>query len=142
MLKTYRIARVTGDHYAGEWPREQFRKNGVSYDLSEKPKSAIYGDLLPLLNSGKVELLEHPRQYSQLVSLERRTGRIGKDTIDHPPKAHDDLANAACGALLLVADRRTMIDPGIVLADPRMQRLGVRADIHGRLARRMGGMMR
>jgi hypothetical protein len=104
LLKSYRIARVTGDHYAGEWPREQFRKCGVSYDLSDRPKSVIYGELLPLLNSGKVELLDHDKLYSQLTSLERRTGR-GRDSIDHPPKMHDDVANAVCGALLLAAGK-------------------------------------
>jgi hypothetical protein len=25
ILKLYRIYKVTGDRYAGEWPREQFR---------------------------------------------------------------------------------------------------------------------
>jgi hypothetical protein len=28
-LKTYRISSVTGDRYAGEFPRELFRKQGV-----------------------------------------------------------------------------------------------------------------
>jgi hypothetical protein len=116
LLKSYRISRVTGDHYAGEWPREQFRKHGVTYDCSDRPKSAIYGDLLPLLNSGRVELLDHPRQYSQLISLERRTSRIGKDVIDHPPKSHDDCANAMCGGLLLAAGKVPMRISAEVLA--------------------------
>ena len=30
-----------------------------------------------------------------------RSTPSGKDTVDHPPRAHDDLANAACGALWL-----------------------------------------
>jgi hypothetical protein len=53
------------------------------------------------LNSGRVEL--HPRLHAQLLGLERRTARGGKDSIDHAPNAHDDLANAAAGALVLVA---------------------------------------
>jgi hypothetical protein len=36
----------------------------------------------------------------QLTSLERRTARGGKDSIDHVPGAHDDLANAVAGALV------------------------------------------
>jgi hypothetical protein len=107
LLKSYGISTVTGDHYAGEWPREQFRKHGVTYDPSDQPKSAIYGDLLPLLNSGRIELLDHARLFAQLVSLERRTGRVGRDTIDHPPKMHDDVVNAVCGSLLLAAGRQT-----------------------------------
>jgi hypothetical protein len=31
---------------------------------------------------------------SQLVGLERRTTRAGKDSIDHAPGAHDDLVNS------------------------------------------------
>jgi hypothetical protein len=99
-LKSYRINKVVGDRYAGEWPREQFRKHGIAYELSVKPKSDLYRDLLPLLNSRRVELLDHPRLINQLVSLERRTARGGRDSIDHPPGGHDDVANAVAGALL------------------------------------------
>jgi hypothetical protein len=34
---------------------------------------------------------------TQLVGLERRTARGGRDSIDHAPGAHDDLANAVAG---------------------------------------------
>jgi len=51
------------------------------------------------LNSGLVELLDNPHLIGQLCALERRTARSGKDSIDHPPNGHDDLANAAAGAL-------------------------------------------
>jgi hypothetical protein len=39
------------------------------------------------------------RLVSQLCGLERRTARGGRDSIDHPPGAHDDLANSAAGAV-------------------------------------------
>ena len=32
----------------------------------------FYVDLLPLLNSGRIELLDHPRLVAQLCGLERR----------------------------------------------------------------------
>jgi hypothetical protein len=99
-LKQYRVTRVIGDRYAGEWPREQFRNHGISYEPSERTRSEIYVDLLPLLNSGKVQLLDNPRLVSQLVGLERRTSRAGKDSIDHPPGNHDDVANACAGAIV------------------------------------------
>jgi hypothetical protein len=35
---------------------------------------------------------------AQICGLERRTGRSGKDSIDHAPNGHDDLANAVAGA--------------------------------------------
>jgi len=100
-LKLYGINRVTGDRYAGEWPREQFRKLGIQYDLSEKPKSAIYQELVPAINSGTASLLDEARLINQLIGLERRTARGGRDSIDHEPGGHDDVANAVAGAIVM-----------------------------------------
>lgn len=100
LLHGYRVDEVTGDRYAGEWPREQFRKHGLTYTPCEEAKSDLYRDLLPLLNSARVELLDHPTLLAQLTSLERRTARGGRDSIDHAPRAHDDVANAVAGALV------------------------------------------
>ncbi|WP_273166442.1 hypothetical protein [Marinobacter sp.] len=103
LLKTYRISEVTGDAYAGEWPREQFQKRGITYRKAERNRSELYRDLLPLLNSERVELPPLARLSTELVNLERRTTRGGRDSIDHPPGGHDDIANAAAGAAVLVA---------------------------------------
>jgi hypothetical protein len=100
LMKQYRVSKVYGDRFGGEWPREQFTKRGVFYEPAEKPKSELYRDLLPLLNSGAVDLLDNERLKQQLVMLERRTSRGGKDSIDHPPGGHDDVANAVAGALV------------------------------------------
>src|SRR5262249_771107 len=89
----------------GEWPREAFRRHGVAYEVADTVRSDLYRELLPLITSQHVVLLDHPRLVAQLCGLERRTGRAGQDTIDHPPGAHDDLANAAAGALVLAARR-------------------------------------
>ena len=96
-LKRYKLPKVFGDRYAGEWPREQFRKLEVRYELSARPKSDLYRDFLPLINSQQVELLDLPRSVAQLCSLERRTARGGRDSIDHAHGAHDDIANAIAG---------------------------------------------
>jgi len=82
LLKTYR-------RYAGESPREQFRKHGIDYLPSDKSKSELYGALLPLLNSRRVDLLDNKRLTSQLLGLERRTARGGRDSIDHAPSGHE-----------------------------------------------------
>jgi hypothetical protein len=106
--KQFRIGTVTGDRWGGEFAREPFRKLGIDYCVSEKTKSEIYLAFLPLLNSGRVELLDNPRLFSQLVHLERRTGRgSGHDVVDHPRGAHDDIVNSAAGALTLAA-----LEPG------------------------------
>jgi hypothetical protein len=102
-LAQYGVRTIVGDRYAGSWPAEQFAKQGVTYEPAERTKSAIYQDCLPLLTSGSVELLDLPKLHAQLQGLERRTARGGRDSIDHGPNGHDDLANSACGALLLAA---------------------------------------
>jgi hypothetical protein len=115
-LKLYGITRVIGDRYAGEWPRERFREHDITYQPAEKTKSEYYLELLPLLNSGTVRLLDHARLVAQLANLERRTSRIGRDTVDHPPGFHDDVVNAAAGAL--VGTRRAQGWYVIDLNDP------------------------
>jgi hypothetical protein len=105
LLKQYRIFTIHGDRYAGEWPREQFRKRGITYVPAAKPKSDIYLELLPHVSSRSLDLLDHPKLVAQLVSLERRTARGGRDSIDHSPGAHDDMANAVAGAIYLASSR-------------------------------------
>jgi terminase large subunit-like protein len=100
-LKRYHIAQVTSDRYAAEWPREQFRKRGVEVKLTDMSKSELYLDLLPVLNSRRCDLLDNDAILGQLVALERRTARTGRDTIDHAPHSHDDIANVVAGVVHL-----------------------------------------
>lgn len=100
LLRSYGIDEVTGDRYAGEWPREAFRQHGITYQPSEKVKSDLYRELLPAVNAGRVELLDLPVLRAQLAGLERRVSRGGKDSIDHPPGGRDDAANAVAGAVV------------------------------------------
>lgn len=108
VIKAWGVRSVHGDRYAGEWPREQFRKRGVQYRVADLSRSELYLELLPALNSGRVRLLDDRRLHQQLVGLERRTSRTGRDAIDHRSGSHDDVANAAAGALVTVirAQRR------------------------------------
>jgi hypothetical protein len=99
-LKTYGITSVRGDRYAGEWPRERFRVHGIQYELSDKTTSDIYRDFLPIVNSKQCDLLDHKRLFTQLINLERRTSRGGRDLIGHAPGAHDDIANAVAGVVV------------------------------------------
>lgn len=101
-LREYGVHTIRGDRYAGLWPRERFGDYGVTYQPSEQTRSELYQALLPLVMSGSVELLDHPRLIHQLSQLERRVGRSGKDSIDHGPGQHDDVANAVAGALVSV----------------------------------------
>lgn len=99
ILKSYNLHEVTGDRFGGEFPREAFLKNGINYRLADKAKSDLYRDLLPLINSEKVELLDNQRLQRELLGLERKVARSGRDSIDHGPRGHDDCANAVAGCL-------------------------------------------
>jgi hypothetical protein len=104
LLKSYRLTTATADRFAGQWVAERFRALGIEVQQSAKPKSDLYRDLLPMLNSGTIELLDNKRAIAQINSLERRVARGGRDSIDSPPGRNEDLANviagAACGAAL------------------------------------------
>jgi hypothetical protein len=58
------------------------------------------------------DLLDNSKLVAQLVGLERRTVRSGRDSIDHGPGGHDDLANAAAGALLSASVRTERVFRG------------------------------
>lgn len=137
VLRAYGVTEVRGDRYAGEWPREQFRKAGIAYAVSELAKSDIYRELLPALNSGRVELLDVPRLTAQLAGLERRVGRGGRDSIDHAPNARDDVANAAAGAIVATLEG-TVAAAGAFLHPATAQPIEDVARVLERLRQRSG----
>lgn len=73
------------------------------HEASPRDRSAIYHELLPLVQSHRVRLLDHPELLRELRGLERRRGASGRDRIDHALSAHDDRANAVSGAVVLAA---------------------------------------
>jgi hypothetical protein len=129
-VRRYWCDRLIGDAYSAEWCRQAFASHGVNYrrcttsvwkestagqflggELSHgvlKPKSQLYAELLPRLTSGEVELLDDDLLITQLASLQRRTRSGSRDSIDHPPGGHDDLANAVAGVCDAVAQRRVV----------------------------------
>lgn len=120
LARSYGLSEVSGDKYAGQWPAEQWRAAGVSYRFSERSKSELYGELLPLLNAGKIELLDHPKLVNQLAGLERRTTRgSGRDVVDHPvgPAYHDDVANVLAGVASVVTRRPNLLRVGTHVGD-------------------------
>jgi Terminase large subunit, T4likevirus-type, N-terminal len=104
LLKSYHITTAYADKWGGDWVREQFSKFGISIEPAQKTKHQLYLDLLPTINSKRIDLLEHPRAFNQLIGLERRSGR-GADIIDHAPGQHDDLANCIAGVASLAIGR-------------------------------------
>ena len=102
-LARYALPTVQGDRYAGEFVAEAFRAHDITYEASVRDRSAIYLEVLALVQSHRVRLLDHPDLLRELRGLERRRGASGRDRIDHAPSAHDDRANAASGAVVLAA---------------------------------------
>ncbi len=108
LLKSYRVREVTGDRYAGEWPRERFRKAGIGYALSPEPASGLFLSLVATINGARVAMPENDRLIGQLCALERRVSRGGgRDQIGHPPHAgaHDDIAVCVAGLSFLLTQR-------------------------------------
>jgi hypothetical protein len=108
-FKSYRVSKVISDKYAGLWPAEAFHKVGIEVEQSARAKSELYQDTLAPLNSGNLRLVDDPRLVSQLCSLERRTGRSGKDSIAEPSGQHDDIANACAIVAAALATTRPMM---------------------------------
>ena len=153
LLRRYGVAKITGDKYAGEWPRARFAEHGIEFEQSARPKSDLYRDLLPLAQRPSHRAARPAALVRPACGLERRTARRGKDSHRPCPGGHDDLANAVAGALVGVdLDRR---QPLIRLSDvfaadqagsvapplPRHCEHRVRGRRHGGRGRR-GGVLR
>lgn len=110
VMKRYRCLSARGDRYGGIWPVEAFAQHGISYEASEETKSEIYLESVALINASQCLLLDHSIMRNQMTSLQRRAGKTGKDAVDHPPFIHDDVANAACGAIVLASRNLVIVD--------------------------------
>jgi hypothetical protein len=99
LMTSYGISTCISDRFGGEWVCEQFGKYGIRAEQSAKAKSELYLDMLAVLGSGRVELLDHPRAVNQIVSLERRNRSGGRASIDAPVGMHEDIANSIAGAV-------------------------------------------
>lgn len=116
VLKAYRVRRVVGDKYAGNWVSSAFDKVGITYLPAAKPKSDLYLHLESLVNTFRAEIPKHKQLITELVNLERRRSKSGKDAVDHPPRGSDDYANAVAGALYVLS---TMEGSAFALCDLR-----------------------
>jgi hypothetical protein len=107
LIKSYGLARCTGDHYSAGFVVSGFAKRGVTYRHSERDRSKIYQDVLACFTGGKARLLDTPknRLVVQFAGLQRETTSMGRDKIDHGPGAKDDLANAVALSMVLAASK-------------------------------------
>jgi hypothetical protein len=118
LCKAYRVSKVWGDNYAGEFAKEPFRKAGIYYDLWNQHKSEIYRDpMLPLINSKRITMPRIERLINQTCTLERSVKRSGRDEITHPTHGHDDIINAVAGAAAVVL-RAALIEQDVPFVVP------------------------
>lgn len=62
LFKSYRVHSIVGDKYAAGFVVEGFGKNGITYQYSERDRSEIYLNCLPVLTSGRARLLDNKRR--------------------------------------------------------------------------------
>lgn len=103
IVKEYGLTHVVGDKWAKGFVEQGFSRHGIQYKYSERTRSEIYLETLPLFTSGKIRLLDNARLVTQFANLERTTHASGRDNVNHRKHAHDDLANAVAGALVLAS---------------------------------------
>jgi len=113
LAHSYRCTTVLGDAYGADLTVAAFRRRGLAFENlrlrgSTSPKlsrSEIYLNSVTIFTAGRARLPDNPRLVHQLISLERRAARSGHDTVDHPSGGFDDVANAVCGCLVMLAGR-------------------------------------
>jgi hypothetical protein len=113
VLKSYGLSATTSDRYAAGFAVDAFAANGIKLRHSERDRSALYLECLPLFTSGRVRLIDSKRLVTQFASLERRTLPGGKDRVDHGVGGADDLCNSAAGALV-----HAVASKGAIMAMP------------------------
>jgi hypothetical protein len=99
LVQQYGCKKVTGDNFAAEWVATAWRSQGLTYERSDTPASALYLEALPQFMREQISIPDHPALIQELRGLERRTSRMGRDSVTHPPGGHDDYANALAGCL-------------------------------------------
>ena len=60
-------AKWSGDHYCGEWSASAFAENGITYEASERNKSEIYLEALPLFSRGVISIPNLPPLIGELA---------------------------------------------------------------------------
>jgi hypothetical protein len=109
VLDEYHLAEIAGDHHAAGFVINELSKCNKRLVDCPLSKSDLYLEILPRFSAGRVRLVDSDRLVNQLCSLERRALSGGHDKVDHGRGSHDDLANAAAGALWCASRKRGII---------------------------------
>jgi hypothetical protein len=118
-LAGYGLHSATADQYGAGLTVSIYGEAGVALVPASVNRSQAYLSLLPLLLTGRIELPPEPRLRQELLGLERRTARGGRDSVDHRPGSHDDLANSLALAAW-AASRGTARSTGVHVTRSRV----------------------
>ncbi len=103
LLKSYGVTSIVSDRWGGEWVVEAWRNEGIVCRPCALPKSDLYVALVPMIHSRQIEIPRHARLRAQLLALDRRPARSGKDAVD--AQGPEDIANSVAGvAHMLLRD--------------------------------------
>jgi hypothetical protein len=104
-LKSYGITRTMGDRWGLNFVAAEFQRHGITLEYSDKHRSDIYREALPLLTSKRARLIDNERMIGQFSNLERRAMSGGREVIDHPQRGghHDDVSLVVAGCLVSLA---------------------------------------
>jgi hypothetical protein len=108
VLRSYNISTTTGDRWGLNFVSSEFQRHGITVEYSDKNRSDLYRECLPILRSRRARLLSNEKMVSQFANLERRALTNGGERIDHPARAgcHDDVSQVTAAVLAaLVAPR-------------------------------------
>lgn len=118
ILKNYNIFLAKADSWASGLIVDSFRSHGVEVENIKQNKSTLYSELLPILNSNKIRLLENEKLIAQIKSLDRKVHQGGRSSIDCF-YGHDDLINAVAGAAVLCAQEVGRLPPASINLNER-----------------------
>ena len=96
LTKEWNISVVYSDQYQLESLQQLALQHNFAImgnDFTGKSKAKMYGSLLNLMRTGKVQLLDLPVIHSQLSQLQKKMNALGNVQIAAPQGRHDDVAS-------------------------------------------------
>ena len=114
LAREYSVRRIYGDAYGGDWVSSAWQEFQLPYQRADLNRSEIYMEALPVFARGGLKMPNHGKLLKELRTLERRTHRSGRDSVDHGIGGHDDHANALCGAMWAATKRTITPSVGFV----------------------------
>lgn len=102
LAKAYKINKVYGDKFSGDWASNSWAKHDIDYERSEKTKSELYLEAESPFNTERVDLPDKELPITQLKNLIRKTRSGGKDSVDTDSGQPEDEANVIAGVIWLL----------------------------------------